>query len=220
MRGQSFSGMNFGVDTENIKEYRDKNVCSQWHTVDQTFELCNVQIMNNPYGDHVIKGRVKGSLSHLAGIQDVYLKFWAANKPTYLTNFAGSGLPYPNEEVAFENTPNVGAVKVDQGEFTYHMQFPNSYYKHLGQTLVPPQVKFKFCDRTNKPISQTYSVKLGNPIPYRSLTWPKMRDWNKGPLFYLNKDLPIRNQEQILRDSAYPAVNQEAPNFWGTKPPV
>ena len=39
-------------------------------------------------------------------------------------------------------------------------------------------------------------------------------------MFYYNPDLPIRTQEQILIDSAYPCSNQEPNNFWGLTPPT
>jgi hypothetical protein len=32
--------------------------------------------------------------------------------------------------------------------------------------------------------------------------------------------MPVRTQEQILRDSAYPDENKMASNFWGLKPPL
>ena len=68
-------------------------------------------------------------------------------------------------------------------------------------------------------LSNVLVLKLGQGIPYRSLTWPRKRNWNIGPMFFCNNNLPVRNQEQILRDSAYPKVNEEASNFWGLIPP-
>ena len=85
--------------------------------------------------------------------------------------------------------------------------------------LVEPQVSFLICNGSGKAIGDTHVANLGNSIPFRTLTWPKKRDWNKGPLFYCNNNLPVRNQEQILRDSGYPAINKEPSNFWGLIPP-
>ena len=32
--------------------------------------------------------------------------------------------------------------------------------------------------------------------------------------------LPIRTQEQVLRDSSYPEDNRMPSDFWGLKPPI
>ena len=42
------------------------------------------------------------------------IKYWAAAPNTCTYSIAGSGLPFPNEEVAYENTPNKGEVKPDR----------------------------------------------------------------------------------------------------------
>ncbi len=215
----SFAGIDFGYDSDEVFKKRDEQMCSLWKNTDKEFELCSLKIMNNPYGSYIVKGKLKGALSQLALSQDVYLKFWAANKPTYILSYAGSGLPYPNEEIAFQDTNNIGAVKTIGNEFTFNLEYPNSYYKHLGKKYVPPQVKFMFCDGKNKGMSKVYTINLGNGIPFRSLTWNKRRDWNNGPLFYCNENLPIRTQEDILRQSGYPCRNREPSNFWGMKPP-
>ena len=40
-------------------------------------------------------------------------------------------------------------------------------------------------------------------------------------MFYKSlQTLPVRSQEQILRDSAYPKKNKMPKNFWGLTPPV
>ena len=42
----------------------------------------------------------------------------------------------------------------------------------------------------------------------------------ESPKFYDGGfQMPIRTQEQILRDSAYPSNNKMPKNFWGLKPP-
>ena len=76
----------------------------------------------------------------------------------------------------------------------------------------------RFVDDQDKNISKNYVLKLGNGIPFRSLTWNKKMNWNDGPMFYSNPNLPVRNQEEILKQSAYPCTNQEPDNFWGLTP--
>ena len=55
-------------------------------------------------------------------------------------------------------------------------------------------------------------------IVYKHILWKKGRD---GPTFYEGGwDMPVRTQEQILRDGGYPSYNKEADTFWGLKPPM
>ena len=89
----------------------------------------------------------------------------------------------------------------------------------MGKKYIKPRVQFKVCDGDNNDISATYVINLGEGIPFRTLTWPKERNWNNGPMFYCNNNLPVRTQEQILRDSSYPSTNVTPPNFWGKDPP-
>ena len=90
----------------------------------------------------------------------------------------------------------------------------------FGTVVVPPQVNIKFVDENQLDISKVYSIKLGNCVPFRSQSWSKKRNWDDGPMFYSNPNLPVRTQEQILIDSAYPCTNQEPENFWGLTPAI
>lgn len=212
MTENNFAGINFGYDSNKIFKERSSQMCNRWKHTQAKFSDCNVDVMSNSEGEF----KVKGSSKYIG--DNVFLKYWAAAPPTYSLSFAGSGLPYPNEDEAFENTPNSGFVKVEGGSFSFSLQYPNSYYDQMGKKYVVPEVKLQFCTDKND-LSNVLVLKLGNGIPYRSLTWPRKRNWNIGPLFYCNNNLPVRNQEQILRDSGYPKVNEEAPNFWGLMPP-
>lgn len=219
----NFAGVSFGWDAKNLFYDREQKICDKWKQSDNVFPSCNVKVSNNPYGCIVVTGTPKDPLrSILLTKGKVYVQFWAANPPTYLTSVSGSGLPYPNPEVAYENTPNIGKVLLNpDGTFQFNLNFPNSYYKNLGRTLVRPHVKFLFRDSEGNMIGNIISVKLGEGIPYRSLTWPEKRNWNSGPMFFCGREtLPVRTQAQILMDSAYPCVNKEAPNFWGLRPPA
>jgi hypothetical protein len=74
-------------------------------------------------------------------------------------------------------------------------------------------------DENRENRGDVYVANLGDGIPFRSLVDTKKRDWNSGPLFYCNNNLPVRSQYQILLDSGYPAVNKVPDNFWGLMPP-
>ena len=73
-------------------------------------------------GEFVVKGTVKSV--HL--ILQYYIE--AANPPTYSQSYTGSGQPYPNPDIAYENTPNRGAVKATGNHFEFRIRFPNAYY--------------------------------------------------------------------------------------------
>ena len=176
--------------------------------------------MRNPKDNSfIINGKLKGDLLNLSLNNNLYLKYWAANTPTYNSNFSGSGLPFPTEEIAFENSNNHGVSKISNGNFSISMRYPNSYYKNMGTEYVFPEVMVKIFDNNNVAVSNIQHINLGEGIPFRSLTWPWQRDWNEGPLFYKVDNLPVRNQFQILVDSAYPKTNNMPQNFWGLKPP-
>lgn len=215
MSQQTFAGIQFGDSTQqNIFEIRRQTLCQKW--VSHDFETSEVkfQFLQNLVGDFQVKGQYK----------DIYalngrLHWWAANPPTFSQSFTGSGLPYPNESIAFESSPNDGYCSLTNGTFQFMMSYPNSYYKNLGSMLVPPQVHIQLVDTNDSPLSPEQIIPLGNGIPFRSLTFPRQRKWSQGPMFYWNPNLTVRNQEQILRENAYPNMNETPKNFWGTKPP-
>lgn len=152
---------------------------------------------------------VNGNLKQAAGKK---MQYWASAPPTYINSYSGSGLPYPNQEIAYDTNDNKGVIEVDNtGNFTFQLKFPNAYYSGLGKNYVEPCFHVKVCDS-----EEIYTFQLSNGIPYRMMTYSRT-----SPLFYQGRDeLPIRNQEQILRDSGYPSVNKMPENFWGTKPPM
>lgn len=149
----------------------------------------------------------------------------AANPIDKRSSMSGSGLPFANAAQAFENSPNIEEVELSlNNTFSIDLLMPNSYYIGLGTVLIEPSLFIEYHDGREK---QTVTVKLNNPIPYKSLTYPisTTHASRSSCLFYdgiLN--LPSRSQEQILYDSAYPfssnPINNTHPeNFWGTKPP-
>ena len=208
----NFAGISFGYDADKIFKERDETMCNRWTCNKSHYADCNIDVYSNPLGNFIIKGRTNNGSAQA-------VKYWASAPPTYSLSYAGSGVPYPNEFTAYENTPNKGVAKVVNGEFEFALQYPNSYYEQMGKKYITPHVHMVFSDQNSKNVSNVKYLPLGNGIPFRDLTWPRKRNWNIGPLFYCNNNLPVRNQEQILRDSGYPCVNEEPANFWGLKPP-
>jgi hypothetical protein len=211
MSNNNFAGISFGYDADKIFKERDETMCSRWKVSEVKFKDTSVNIHYNSQGNFIVEGKAPNNAQ--------FVKYWAASPPTYSLSFAGSGLPYPNEEVALENTPNQGVAEVKNGSFEFALEYPNSYYNQFLRKYVPPQVKFLYCDKNGDNKSDTYVANLGDGIPFRSLVDTKKRDWNAGPLFYCNNNLPVRTQYQILLDSGYPPVNKVPDNFWGSVPP-
>lgn len=153
-------------------------------------------------------------------VADNKVFFIAAAPAEFRASYTGSGLPFANPSQAFHNTENQGHIILDTSrEGTIHMSFPNAYYAGLGTDYVPPTLYLVY---DNGYMEKVISVKLSDGIPYRMLTYPiRGTAPRKDTMFYNGVwELPVRTQEQILRDSAYPGVNKMHPNFWGLKPPV
>ena len=174
---------------------------------------CKGIVLDSGKGEFVVKGNIMEN-----AMQDSTISFWAPNPPDYITSYTGSVLPFPNPDVAFENTPNRGAVQLKGGTFEFRVKYPNAFYMNMGTDYIEPTVFIKLCN-SNK----IHTVKLGDGYPFRMLTYPPSYPNSRkrtSPIFYSGRnELPIRTQEQILRDSAYPDKNITPKNFWGSVPP-
>jgi hypothetical protein len=224
--GQLFAGINNGnvMEAANIFAQRASDTCSKWNRIqEKRFINADLRVLAGATPDpkhrgvYQIRGSIHGSFTSLSA--PLYVKYWAASPPDYLSNFSGSALPYPNEEVAFENTPNKGVVEIRGGLFEFRLHYPNSYYVDMGSKYVKPQVKLILVNAANEQLSALYEINLGNGVPYRTLDYTPLRNWSEGPLFFQNVPL-VTTQENILRNSAYPATNKVPANFWGFKPPM
>lgn len=218
MSDNSFAGINFNdPESKDIFQNNAKNMCPRYKTSNESGFVLDLNVKSNNDNTYVIYGNLDAPFY----TKKIYVKYSACNPPTYNTSFAGSGLPFPNEDVAFDNTPNRGVVEITNGYFSFSIKYPNSYYINMGTVYVAPHVKILLVNQNNEILGEVKTVNLGEGIPYRTLTWPNQRDWSDGPLFYKTNidDLPVRTQYQILLDSAYPSTNNMPSNFWGTKPP-
>lgn len=167
--------------------------------------LCSGNINNESKGDLLITGNI-----HNGKINDK-LMYWAAAPANHSASFSGSGLPYPNPEVAYDRTPNVGTVLLSEnGTFAIRIKYPNSYYTTLGTGYIPPILNLKLCD------GETTSIQIDDGIPFRSLTHIKKHTVD----FYNTPQQNVRSQEEILRNNAYPSHNSMPSDFWGLKPPL
>ena len=152
-------------------------------------------------------------------VDDGVIQYLAAAPPDYKTSYSGSGLPFHSYEQAFHNTPNKGSVVLSGNEANISLVYPNSFYMALGTVIVPPTVYLFY---TSGGIQKEKAIKLSDGVPYRLLSYPmKFTKARENVMFYDGIwQLPVRTQEEILRDAGFPAKNKMANNFWGLKPPV
>ena len=59
----------------------------------------------------------------------------APNPPDKRTSYSGTALPFPSEDIAFENTKNYFEIKND-GKINIEFLYPNSYYTPDGYTKI------------------------------------------------------------------------------------
>jgi len=130
--------------------------------MNRQFQLCDVRYMSNNNGNCVVIGKVNSFLSQLDEQIDLYVQWWAANRPNYVCSQSGFCIPYPNEAIAFQNTPNYGVIPVRDKRFEFNMDYPSGYYKKMGSKFVRPQINFRFCDKESRPVSKVYVLKLTN----------------------------------------------------------
>lgn len=133
-------------------------------------------------------------------------------------SFAGSGMPFGDARQAFSQSPNRGHTHVAAwGHFSIALNsVPNAYYDFAGSVVVPPTIFFMY---TSGGKEKRASMRLASHgVPYRSLDHPAER---VDPTFY-HVAHPVRGQEDILWDSAYPCTYAVPENFWsyGKKPPL
>lgn len=99
------------------------------------------------------------------GVNNATVKYWSANPITRNYSYSGSGLPYPNPETAYENTPNQGYVLLDNdGRFSIKVDNPSGYYVRQGKILLKPHVHFKVLGS-----SKVFTITIADSFPYRSL---------------------------------------------------
>jgi len=111
-------------------------------------------------GLYTISGRIKSGSG---------LLYRASDPADQRLAVAGSGLPFPNPEMAFDGQ-NMGQAQVGNfGTFNFTISRPNSYYTHHGIKLVPPHVDLQVLDKEGQ-IKHEIRVPVGKPIPNRSLT--------------------------------------------------
>ncbi len=167
-------------------------------------------VRRNPStGSVTVNGRVTG-----LGPQPQTIYWMAAAPVTRGIGFAGAGAPYPNREIAFENTPHQGKVDSADGSFSIELKdIPAGYYSGLGSIYVPPMVEFVSVLKNGTKFASNLWIN-DVAVPYRWIAGapatlrPAMAEEdNLGRAMYYNgrDQLPLfENQEALLRARGYP----------------
>jgi hypothetical protein len=157
---------------------------------------------NNKYMSCIInlikdnKLSIKGVLNNRLEYKNVVLI--AAKHMDRLSNYSGSGLPFPCYEIAFENTPNKYNVD-NSGNIDTIFTYPNSYYSQTGNKKINSSV---FVILTKMDESKEFiRLELEDICPLKTLV---NRENRKGPEFYASKDylLPVATAENTMYNYA------------------
>lgn len=139
------------------------------------------------------------------------VSYLAAQPPDYIQSYTGSAMPFPDAEIAFQETKNKDSFKPTSSTFDLTLRTPNSYYSHLGSRIIPPHVIFTV--ETNG-IVEKEVIELGEIAPFRTLSYQSVPAARISPSFYDRSTMKLgRSQEEILRSSGYRLTTPN--NFWG-----
>ena len=111
----------------------------------------NIQIKDNKV---IVTGKINQPFTKA--------RLFAANPIDRMSNYSGSGLPFPCYDIAFDNTPNIKHINSENYGATF--EYPNSYYMPNGRDKVPPTI---YLSVDNKIIE---AKELVDPLPLKTLT--------------------------------------------------
>jgi len=104
-----------------------------------------------------------------------------------MTNYAGSGLPFPNPVVAFSDAKSYTYL-IKEGDvnasFENEFPFPNSYYTDNGFVKIPPSIYITLYQKKNGE-PRYIRIEMPDPLKLRTLTY---REGRTGPEFYSEKE--------------------------------
>ena len=131
----TFAGASYFYDSDKVFKYRDEKMCDKWKKDDKSYSFFSIQTHQNNQGEVVMYGKVNNRIMDYLKKHRVYLRYWAANPPTTGSSFSGSGLPYPNRDVAYENTQNQGGGPHRPTRPRIALRIPFFEYKNLSKTF-------------------------------------------------------------------------------------
>ena len=155
--------------------------------IDNDYISCTITKKNDKL---LIKGFVKNNINYKKKI------LIAPNPVDKITSFSGRCLPFPCENIAFENTANFKVIG-DNGSFDVEFSYPNSYYSPDGYKKIKSPIIFSLDDKK-------IIIELKDYSPLKTLT-----DRSRGnPNFYGMREylLPLGTAEQNMNNYSYAKI--------------
>lgn len=120
---------------------------------------------------------------------------FAANPIDRMSSYSGSGLAFPNNAIAFENSPNYFEADAS-GKINAVFFRPNSYYAPDTYTRVVPSIFVKLVPIKEPSEPIIIQFKLEDTLPLKS-----RKEKVGGPEFYAKKAgiIGVRSQYDIMR---------------------
>jgi hypothetical protein len=146
---------------------------------------------------------VKGVIDDPA-IVGTKIRYYAARPYESRDSYHGSGLPYPNEKIAFDMTPNRGEVDVGpSGEFRFAIQEPNSFYVLQGEMpgiLKPPMAYVTY--QISEGAVRTREVTINCATTHKDRYWrrsvPETRFTSRISPLIMSQEQKIRQRHNFL----------------------
>ncbi len=115
------------------------------------------------------------------------MELLAANPIDRMTNYSGSGLPFPCAGVAMDGTRNYVSIGSD-GSFDVVFTYPNAFYAQDAWEKIPPSVFVRLFTRDPEVDPVYVRMELPEPTPtqVRTLTH-RPNHYKMGPAFYSTK---------------------------------
>jgi hypothetical protein len=130
-----------------------------WRSHSDSFDNCDTILSENDTGMVILDGTLSNLYKKYGKtIGNIYVKYWAPASQSDVNNISGVNIPFPNEEIAFQDTLNKGVIEVENNKFRFELYRPQSYYMNVGDKPVRANVKFIFCDKKMRPFSNIYNV--------------------------------------------------------------
>ena len=187
------------MQTGEVKRYfksRDSLMCNPHSTNYKQCLFTNMLADQQNDGSFKVTGVFKYDLAALSAMKKLYLKYWAASPPSdYSSSYYGSRLPFATEDIALENTPNMGVVPVVNGQYDFVINYPNAYYRDMGTEYVPPSVYLQVTDEYNNTVTPIYRFQVDSPEMFTNQNPGSGR---YSPKVSINRE-PIRSQAEMLK---------------------
>jgi hypothetical protein len=161
-----------------------------------------------------LNGTVTVECAFEDGLQVNTVKYMAARPTDRRASYSGSGFPFASKQQAFENTPTQGKMNVIGNTFRLTFPIPNAYYADLGNKLVMPTLFVSYINGSGK--ENIMEIVVDDQVAYRFLQFPKQR--HDATFYHAHHNLPVRTQEQVLRDSQYPSSKKMYDDYWNLRP--